>query len=145
MRKVCSAVFRLIPFPSRLFFFAYFTVCHGFSCVDDQSARGVKYKLNFSGNLYRRTSHSVGKLLSFVFVLVFVCLLVIILYAFLSYDVLGSLACLFLCVCVFVCTPARANLWKCLLEAVRSFLLPSVLFNFCPLLLHGVRYYSLSL
>lgn len=81
----------------------------------------------------------VGKLLSFVFVL-----LVIILYAFLSYDVLGSLACLSVCVCMSLY--ARASESVEVLPGSDSFLLLTFLCSvqFLPLLLHGVRY-SLSL
>lgn len=83
----------------------------------------------------------VGKLLSFVFVL-----LVIILYAFLSYDVLGSLACLSVCVCVCMSLYARASESVEVLPGSDSFLLLTFLCSvqFLPLLLHGVRY-SLSL
>lgn len=102
---MCSAVFSRF-FPCFFLFPFYcvtlfFTVSRFKLCVDDQSARGVKYKLNFSGNLYRRTSHSwwVGKSLLFLLLL-----LVIILYAFLSQLRRSwfSSVCVSVCVCVSV-------------------------------------------
>lgn len=124
-------------------------MCHGLSCVDDQSARGVKYKLNFSGNLYRRTSHRVfGKLLFHCFVFCF----------FFTSDYtlrvsqlrrswFSSVSVLFVCLSVFVFVRPRERIcgsapWKRYVPSSLSF--PLHCFQFLPLLLHGVRY-SLSL